>query len=288
MPSRNTLTGAVLLAGLAAALLRRRILIAALAGVTLAALGIAAASSRAALASDTATSDISVHMPMSFSTSRADKLTTLTAAAGAANVASPPSPRGKAKLVVTRFLLASALGDRRIACRLFPRFDACQTTAGFIGPADFAVLGTSLANPSRPVVHAYVGGRRGDFHLESTHGTVVIVRAPTAFGVDGLPEDAASATPRRRSPTEEANLVVTRFLVASALGDRRAACALFPSYLPCVDKWRFLGSADFSVLGASIADRNHAAVFATIDGIRGYFVLERAGSSFVIVSAALD
>jgi hypothetical protein len=265
---------------------RGSVLIAVLAGAPFAALGTAASSPAAALASGTAASGISVEMPMSVSTSLGAKLTTLTAA-GAANVARPRSLRGNAKLVVTRFLLASALADRRTACGLFPTFDACQTTAGFIGPADFAVLGTSLANPSRPVVHAYFGGTRGYFQLVSTRGAVAIVRAPTAFGVEGLPEDAASAPPHRRSPTEEANLVVTRFLVASALGDRRAACALFPSYLPCVDRWRFVGSADFSVLGASVAGRD-AVVIATIDGIRGYFVLERAGSSFVIVSGALD
>lgn len=79
-----------------------------------------------------------------------------------------------------------------------------------------------------------------------------------------------------------------RFLVASALGNRRTACAMFPGYLPRTWSDPLDGSGDFRVLDTSLGDREHPTVFAAIDGIRGYFVLERVRRSLVIVAGALD
>lgn len=91
-----------------------------------------------------------------------------------------------------------------------------------------------------------------------------------------------------RTAKEEANLVVTRFLLAAALGDRRTACALFTTYIPCESSERFLGPADFNVVSITVADPKQPVVVANVEGIRGYFVLERAGRSFRIVRAAVD
>jgi hypothetical protein len=194
--------------------------------------------------------------------------------------------RDEAKLVVTRFLLASALGDRRTACALFPTFPACGRPSGFRGPAAFAVVSVKLADREQPVVVAEVGGIRGALVLRRAGGRLAIAHAAQVL----LPLlGAASPGSSARRPTaEEANLVVTRFLVASALGDRRTACSLFPAYFPCRRGDRFAGTADFNVVSITAADPGHPVVFANIDGVRGYFVLERVGQTLRIVTAALD
>jgi hypothetical protein len=85
-----------------------------------------------------------------------------------------------------------------------------------------------------------------------------------------------------------ASLVVSRFLVAAALGEAHTACALYPSYLPCTQHAPVVGSAAFALIDITLADPGRPAVFVNIDSFRGYFVLERHGRSYVITSAALD
>jgi hypothetical protein len=178
------------------------------------------------------------------------------------------------------------VGDRRTACALFPTFSACGSPSGFRGPGEFAVVSVTRADGEQPVVVAEVGGIRGALVLRRAGGQLAIVRAAEVllplFGA------APSGGPARRPPGEEANLVVTRFLVASALGDRRTAYSLFPAYLPCQRGDRFVGPADFNVVSITMADPRHPVVFANIDGLRGYFVLGRAGHALRIVTAALD
>jgi hypothetical protein len=98
-------------------------------------------------------------------------------------------------------------------------------------------------------------------------------------------------TPRADSTSAaraRASLVVSRFLVAAALGEAHTACALYPSYLPCTQHAPVVGSAAFALIDITLADPGRPAVFVNIDSFRGYFVLERHGRSYVITSAALD
>ena len=64
-------------------------------------------------------------------------------------------------------------------------------------------------------------------HTLLTGITVVALVALVASG-------SSLAVPASLRPQGEANLVVSRFLVAAALGDRTSACSLFPSYGACM------------------------------------------------------
>jgi hypothetical protein len=128
-------------------------------------------------------------------------------------------------------------------------------------------------------VTAVVGGSTGHFKLERSGGSLVITR--TSFATTP-PVDGSTAA------RAAASLVVSRFLVAAARGDARTACALYPSYFPCSVNAPVVGSAAFRLTDVSLADPARPAVFANIDGLRGYFVLERRGRSYVITSAGLD
>lgn len=196
------------------------------------------------------------------------------ALAGAARAAAR-SARDEANLVATRFLVAAALGDRRAACELYPRFASCRRGERFVGPSHFHVLAITVGR-DRTVVRVSVGPNRGAIVLERADDSFVIVTAPNVLRTIGAPREAT------------ADLVVTRFLVAAALGDRGTACALYPSYFPCSHGGPVVGSANFEVVSTSLADPARPAVFASVDGLRGYFVLERRHGSLRIVSAELD
>jgi hypothetical protein len=202
------------------------------------------------------------------------------AACGAA-VAEPATlpPQEEANLVVSRFLIAAALGDRTTACSLFPSYGACTRTAPLRGPAEFKVTGIPLSRSGRALVTAVVGGSTGRFELKRSAGSLVITRTSLAT----WPRADASTAARAA-----ASLVVSRFLVAAALGDARTACALYPSYFSCARDTPLVGSAAFRLIDVTLADPARPAVFANIDGLRGYFILERHGRSYVITSAALD
>jgi hypothetical protein len=79
----------------------------------------------------------------------------------------------------------------------------------------------------------------------------VVVLVPSA--------QSSQVDPPRRTALEESNLVVTRLLVASALGDRRTACALFAPHPPCQRGNRFVGPADFEVVGVTLAEATRRA-----------------------------
>jgi hypothetical protein len=200
-------------------------------------------------------------------------------ACGAA-VAAPASllPRNEANVVVSRFLAASALGDRATACSLFPSSDTCTQTP-FRGPGDFRVTAIALSGSGRARVAAVVGDSRGRFELERNRGRFVITGA--SFSTTPRADDSSAAR-------AAASLVVSRFLVAAAIGDSRTACALYPSYITCARRVPVAGSGAFRLLDVSLADPERPAVFANIDGLRGYFLLERRGLSYVITSTALD
>jgi hypothetical protein len=100
--------------------------------------------------------------------------------------------------------------------------------------------------------------------------------------------DTAVVAPRAETLDHWAARVVTEFLAASGRGDTAAACRVFPDYLPCVRGDEIPRLAVFTLGSVSLADRLHPAVFATIDGIRGFFVLERQGDALRIISAAAD
>jgi hypothetical protein len=119
----------------------------------------------------------------------------------------------------------------------------------------------------------------GRFKLERRHGSFVI----TSTSMTTPPRSGASTEARAT-----ASLVVTRFLVAAAVGDSDTACALYPSYFPCAHDAQVVGSAAFRLVDVTLADPARPAVFANIDGLRGFFVLERYRQSYVITSAALD
>jgi hypothetical protein len=208
-------------------------------------------------------------------------ITALALVASGATFAASQSlrPRDEANLVVSRFLVAAALGDRTTACSLFPSYGACRRTAPLRGPAEFRVTGIALSRSGHAVVTAVVGGSTGHFMLGRSGGSLVVTR--TSFAT--APRADASGAARAG-----ASLVVTRFLVAAALGDARTACALYPSYFPCSRHAPVVGSAAFRLIDVSLADPARPAVFANIDGLRGYFVLDRRGRSYVITSAALD
>lgn len=208
-------------------------------------------------------------------------ITALALVASGATFAASQSlrPRDEANLVVSRFLVAAALGDRTTACSLFPSYGACMRTKPFRGPAEFRVTGIALPRSGSALVTAVVGGSTGHFKLERSAGGLVIAR--TSFA----PTSRADASTTARAA---ASLVVSRFLVAAALGDARTTCALYPSYFPCARHTPFVGSAAFRLVDVTLADPARPAVFANIDGLRGYFVLERRGRSYVISSAGLD
>jgi hypothetical protein len=196
----------------------------------------------------------------------------------------------ESNLVVTRFLVASALGDRRTACALFPSHQPCQHGNRFVGPAEFEVVRVTLADPKRPAVSAKVGGVEGSFVLARSGSSFVIVGAERALArvLRANPGSQAQGKPVRRSAQAEASLVVTRFLLAAALEDRRTGCAMFPAFFYCQRGHRFRSTAQFNVVSVSLADPMQPVVVANVGGIRGYFVLERAKSSFVIVRAEAD
>jgi hypothetical protein len=196
------------------------------------------------------------------------------AATASGALASRPSARDEANLVVSRFLVAAALGDRHTACGLYPSYGPCLHGERFFGPTHFRVVAIT-ALPDRTVVRVTIGRARGAFVLDQAGDSFAIVSAPKAFRT------------LRKSPVT-ADLVVTRFLVASALGDRRTACALYPSDFPCSHEGPVGGSANFAIVGTSLADPARPAVFARVDGLRGYFVLEHSHGSFRIVTAGLD
>jgi hypothetical protein len=209
-------------------------------------------------------------------------ITVVALAASGASFAAPTSlhPRDEANLVVSRFLVAAALGDRTTACSLFPSYGACMRTAALRGSAEFRVTGIALSGSGRALVTAVVGGSTGYFKLERS-GAGLVIR-----GASFATTPHADASTRARGA---ASLVVSRFLVAAALGDARTACALYPSYFPCAQHAPVVSSAAFRLIDVSLADPTRPAVFANIDGLRGYFVLERQGRrSYVISSAALD
>lgn len=204
------------------------------------------------------------------------------------------SPRrtdlAESNLVVTRFLVASALGDRGTACALFPSHLPCQDGSRLVGPADFAVVGVTLADPKRPTVSAKVGGVEGSFVLARSGRSFVIVQAERALVrvLRANPVPQAQGKPARRSARAEASLVVTRFLLAAALEDRQTGCAMFPAFYYCQRHHRFRGTAQFNVVDVTLEAPTQPVVFANVGGVRGYFILERAKSSFVIVSAQPD
>ena len=137
-------------------------------------------------------------------------VTALALAACGACVAAPASlpPRDEANLVVNRFLIASALGDRISACSLFPTYRVCLGTAPLRGPAEFRITDIQPSESGRAFVTAVVAGSTGRFKLERRHGSFVITST-------SLP-----TPPRARATTEaraKASLVVTRFLVAAAV-----------------------------------------------------------------------
>lgn len=201
--------------------------------------------------------------------------------ASGSSLAVPASLRaqGEANLVVSRFLVAAALGDRTSACSLFPSYGACMRTAPLRGHAEFRVTGITLSRSGRAQVTAVAGGSPGHFELERSGGSLVITR--TSFATMAR-ADASTA------PRAAASLVVSRFLVAVALGDARTACALFPSYCPLAPHAPSVGSAAFRLIDVTLAVPARPVVLASIDGLRGYFVLERHGRSYVITSAAPD
>ena len=88
--------------------------------------------------------------------------------ASGSSLAVPASlrPQGEANLVVSRFLVAAALGDRTSACSLFPSYGACMRTAPLRGPAEFRVTGITLSRSGRAQVTAVAGGSPG--HLSSS------------------------------------------------------------------------------------------------------------------------
>jgi hypothetical protein len=198
-----------------------------------------------------------------------------------ASVAAPAGllPRNEANLVVSRFLVAAAIGDRPTACSLFPGNDTCTSTTPLRGPAEFKVTAIELPRSGRARVAAVVGGSSGRFELERSGSSFVITGASFA------------ATPNAHASTgvrATASLVVSRFLVAATDGDSRTACALYPSYITCAQRKPIAGSGAFRLVDVSLADPERPAVFANIDGLRGYFLLERRGRSYVITSAGLD
>jgi hypothetical protein len=85
-----------------------------------------------------------------------------------------------------------------------------------------------------------------------------------------------------------ATRVVTAFLDASVRGDTGAACRFFPDYMPCARGDDVPRPERYELGSVSLADREHPVVFANIEGVRGYFVLERRGETLVIVSANAD
>lgn len=85
-----------------------------------------------------------------------------------------------------------------------------------------------------------------------------------------------------------ASRIVTAFLDASVRGDTEAACRVFPDYMPCARGDDVPRPEGYELSSVSLADREHPVVFATIEGVRGYFVLERRGDLLVIVSANAD
>jgi hypothetical protein len=201
-------------------------------------------------------------------------------AAQAALPASVRSPREEANLVVNRFLVAAALGDRGTACALYPGYDPCARTGAFRGSADFRVLAIAVLGRNRVVVTVARGKTRGSFDLRRSGGSFAIADASDVL-------DRAGG-PAARTARATASLVVTRFLLASALGDSRTACALYPGFFPCTSRAVVHGSADFTLVGVTLADPARPAVFANVDGVRGYFVLERRGGTLEIVFAGLD
>ena len=208
-------------------------------------------------------------------------ITVVALVASGASFAAPANlrPRDEANLVVSRFLVAAALGNRTTACSLFPSYGACVSTARLSGPAEFRVTDIALSRSGRALVTAVVGGSAGHFELERGDSGLVITG--TSF----------AATPRAGAPIRAraaASLVVSRFLVAAAVGDARTACALYPSYFPCGRHEPVAGSADFRLIDVTLADPARPAVFANLNGLRGYFVLDRRSQSYVITSAALD
>jgi hypothetical protein len=218
-------------------------------------------------------------------------LVVLIAPARGSNVEPPRrTPLEESNLVVSRFLVASALGDRQTACALFPADQPCRLRKRFVGPADFEVGPVTLADPARPAVAVNVAGVEGSFVLARTRRSFVIVKAGRALA-RVLSVGRGQGNPVRRSAQAEASLVVTRFLLAAALQDRRTGCAMFPAFFLCQRGQRFEGTAQFNVVGVTLADPAEPAVFANVGGIRGYFVLargERAKGSFVIVRAGAD
>ena len=80
----------------------------------------------------------------------------------------------------------------------------------------------------------------------------VIVKAERALVrvLRANPAPQAKGKPVRRSAQAEASLVVTRFLLAAALQDRRTGCAMFPAFFLCQRGRRFEGTAQFNLVAS--------------------------------------
>ena len=125
------------------------------------------------------------------------------------------------------------------------------------------------ANAQNPITAV---GRVLQFGLAAGAATAL------ALAVLAAPAQGSKIEPVRRSALEQSNLVVTRFLLASALGDHRTACLLFPTHRPCQRGDRFVAPADFEVIGITLADPARPAVAVKVGGVRGSFILARTGA----------
>ena len=99
-------------------------------------------------------------------------ITVVVLAACGAGVAAPASlpPRNEANLVVNRFLVAAALGDRATACSLFPSYGACTRTMPLRGPSEFSVTGIAL--PGRACTRS---GRRWAARRDASNSSAAAV-----------------------------------------------------------------------------------------------------------------
>ena len=194
----------------------------------------------------------------------------------------------QSNLVVTRFLLASGVGDPPDGVPVIPHPPAV--------PAGRPIRGAGRLRSDRD--HARrpgTSGRRrkgrkvsGLVHPCVDRGSLVIVKAGSALArvlraapVKDPWRAGSPPGPRRGESRRHPLCSAWRWEIAG----RPARCT---RPISCQPGQRLSGTADFKVTDVTLADPAQPAVFAIVGGIRGYFVLERAGGSFVIVRAGAD